>query len=120
MLERRACFANVITRSGTASNFGGHCVGQADLSACATNAECSAGQCVADTAVPKLVALFCSTRSSSGAINDSYGLPGPGTLTLETLIRLCRCGDGVARCAEDCDDGNQQNGDGCDERCRVE
>lgn len=31
-----------------------------------------------------------------------------------------RCGDGSVDASEECDDGNQLNGDGCDTRCRVE
>jgi cysteine-rich repeat protein len=27
------------------------------------------------------------------------------------------CGDGIAECSEDCDDGNQIEGDGCDSTC---
>src|SRR5687768_3238482 len=30
------------------------------------------------------------------------------------------CGDGVRAGAEACDDGNERDGDGCDERCREE
>jgi len=30
------------------------------------------------------------------------------------------CGDGILDPGEECDDGNNVNGDGCDENCRIE
>jgi cysteine-rich repeat protein len=41
-------------------------------------------------------------------------------MTLKTFTHYCRCGDGVVGCVEECDDGNQGNGDGCDQICRLE
>jgi cysteine-rich repeat protein len=93
---------------------------QPDLSACTADADCAAGSCVIDTATPDLVALFCSTKAVSSAIDRAFGSPGPGTLTLKTLVRMCRCGDGAVGCAEECDDGGLQDGDGCDRACQAE
>jgi proprotein convertase subtilisin/kexin type 5 len=36
------------------------------------------------------------------------------------VIFACRCGDGKVGCSEQCDDGNNVNGDGCDQACRTE
>lgn len=48
---------------------------------------------------------------------------GEGRSDTDTLRFECRpstCGNNVVEPHEDCDDGNRENGDGCDQGCRVE
>ncbi len=45
------------------------------------------------------------------------GVPAPGPCTPQPVER---CGDNALASTEFCDDGDLENGDGCDERCRVE
>jgi len=39
-----------------------------------------------------------------------------------TSVYVCTsvCGDGVKECLEECDDGNTNDGDGCDHNCKIE
>ena len=53
-------------------------------------------------------------------INAAGGIPGPGAITFKSVIFACRCGDNDVGCDEQCDDGNNANGDGCDQACRNE
>jgi len=78
------------------------------------------GSCVPDTSEPETVALFCVPKTTSAAINAAGGIPGPGAITFNSVIIACRCGDGHVGCSEQCDDGNNINGDGCDQACRTE
>jgi cysteine-rich repeat protein len=47
------------------------------------------------------------------------GLPTPTPTTTPPPIPVV-CGDGIAAGAEECDDGNERDGDGCDARCQLE
>ena len=47
-------------------------------------------------------------------------LPGPAHPAVYDIAFACRCGDGETACDEQCDDGNNANGDGCDQACRNE
>jgi len=91
-------------------------------SACITNADCTADGdfCVTDAARPTTAAVFCSPGTANAAVNAVYGLTGPGTMTMSNRVRICRCGDSVVGCVEECDDGNTVPGDECDELCRLE
>jgi cysteine-rich repeat protein len=120
LLEAQRCFENTIERAGTASPLGGHCIDDPGLASCTTNGDCAAGASVGDTAVPTYAGVFCTLPSSSAAFRALVGLPGPGTLTWPTLLSMCRCGDGSVGCSEECDDRNQESGDGCDQACRLE
>ncbi len=57
---------------------------------------------------------------------ESFVIPGPGRVVLEALRaefdpgNLPTCGNGVREACEDCDDGNQTDGDGCSSSCEVE
>ena len=53
-------------------------------------------------------------------INAAGGIPGPGAITFKSAIISYRCGNGVTEGIEECDDGNNANGDGCNEICEAE
>ena len=118
--EPRPCFDSRVTRTGEPSPLGSYCVDDTSKGACTSNADCATGACVADTSEPKTVALFCAPKTTSAAINAAGGIPGPGAITFNSVIFACRCGDGKVGCSEQCDDGNNVNGDGCDQACRTE
>jgi cysteine-rich repeat protein len=99
---------------------GSYCVDDPGTAACSSNADCEIGECVADTAEPRLIALFCIPKTVNGGINAAAGIPGPGVLTVNSAVFFCRCGDGRVGCDEQCDDGNLTAGDGCDETCHSE
>lgn len=120
ILSATSCFETTITRSGTASPLGSYCVDDPLTAACTSNADCAAGACVPDTAEPRLAALYCIPAVGSSAINSAAGWPGPAAIELQSAVIVCRCGDAVIGCNEDCDDGNNSNGDGCDATCRPE
>ena len=121
VFDFRPCFEPRITRSGEPSPLGSYCRNAADDSTCATNAECGAGdECVADSSRPTTVALFCAPATTSGPINSTGGLTGPGAVTFRSFIKVCRCGDGDVGCDEQCDDGDLDSGDGCDSECELE
>ncbi|RMD86349.1 MAG: DUF4215 domain-containing protein [Candidatus Dadabacteria bacterium] len=120
VFKNTPCFEHVIARTGTPSPLGKYCVDDPNGGACTTNADCSVGACVDDTSKPKTTALFCIPPTSSSAINTAGGIPGPGAIVFKSVVFTCRCGDGKVGCDEQCDDGNQVNGDGCDQACRIE
>ena len=45
---------------------------------------------------------------------------GPGAVSLNSLLEVCRCGDSTIGCDEQCDDGDTTNGDGCDDFCQCD
>jgi len=67
-----------------------------------------------------MVALFCVPPTASASINAAGGIPGPGAITFKSAILSYRCGNGVTEGVEECDDGNNSNGDGCNEVCETE
>jgi cysteine-rich repeat protein len=75
---------------------------------------------VPDSSEPTTVALFCVPPTASTSINAAGGIPGPGAITFKSAIISYRCGNGVTEGIEECDDGNNANGDGCNEICWVE
>ena len=116
----RPCFENRIERTGASSPLGSYCIGDPAVESCTTNGDCAVGSCVADTADPTPIALFCLPATSSASIDATVGLAGPAAVSFETAVRVYRCGDNTREGAEECDDGNRVNSDGCDEICRVE
>ncbi len=118
--EARPCFESRITRSGEASPLGKYCA--FENRTCDTNADCttSGDFCAADAARPETVALLCMPATANAAVNATTGITGPGALRLGNFVQVCRCGDGVVGCDEECDDANVTNGDGCDQVCRDE
>ncbi|MFQ5352578.1 MAG: hypothetical protein ACE5D3_05845, partial [Candidatus Binatia bacterium] len=121
VFKQKPCFENTITRTGTPSPLGKYCVDDPNNNATCTNdADCAVGSCVDDSSKPTTVALFCVPATSSSAINNAAGTTGPGAITFESKILVCRCGDSSVGCDEQCDDGNDVNGDGCDENCQLE
>jgi hypothetical protein len=122
ILSPRPCFENTITRQGVPSPLGGHCVDDPLVGGCNSNADCGQGNCEDDTAEPTSVALFCVPPTSSTAINSAGGIPGPGAIQFKSVIRTCRCGDGVIGCDEECEVGDDSVCPGtCDlENCLCE
>jgi cysteine-rich repeat protein len=120
LLKNRSCFEHEIVREGEASPLGLHCVDDEAVGTCTSNADCAIGDCVAETSEPTTVALFCVPKTTSSSINDAGGFPGPGAVAFKTVLFACRCGDSAVGCDEECDDGNNANGDGCDQACRDE
>jgi hypothetical protein len=95
---------------------------------CQNNSDCPAGKgpcvsknqrCFMDpivkTGVPgtttdTLVAAFCIPATSGQAINQTAGLPGPGSIALPNAVTAAICGDGVRnRTAEECDGADDDN-----------
>jgi cysteine-rich repeat protein len=129
VVESRPCFESRITRTGDPSPLGKYCAFATNQDGsgktCTTNTDCpDQGEvddfCADDTSRPATVALFCVPGTSSASINNVGGITGPGAVTLNSYITVCRCGDGVIGCDEDCDDSNTTNGDGCSDYCQDE
>ena len=120
VLANRPCFENRISRTGEPSPLGSYCIDDPDVGACQSNADCGVGACVDNTFEPTAVALFCIPPTASGAINAAGGIPGPGAVTFKSVVLAYRCGNHVRQGIEECDDGDNENGDGCDELCRSE
>jgi cysteine-rich repeat protein len=119
-IDRRSCFETRITRTGKPSPLGTYCAFEDKT--CTSNADCTqqGDMCVVDSSRPTTVALFCVPTSASSAVNSAGGIMGPGAVSLNSLLQVCRCGDGVKGCDEQCDDHNVVNGDGCDDLCQTE
>jgi hypothetical protein len=122
ILSPRPCFENTITRTGVPSPLGGHCIDDPTVEACNSNADCNTGNCVGDTSEPTSVALFCVPPTSSTAINSAGGIPGPGAISFKSVVKTCRCGDGIIGCDETCEVGDDSACPGaCDlENCLCE
>lgn len=120
VINTRACFEPRITRSGVPSPLGTYCAFEDKT--CTSNADCTGTDdfCVEDSSRPVTAALFCVPTSASSAVNSAGGIMGPGAVLLNSLLEVCRCGDGEIGCDEECDDGNTTNGDGCDDLCEIE
>jgi hypothetical protein len=119
--EARPCFESRITRTGVPSPLGEYCA--FENKTCATNADCSSVEgdfCAPDSSRAQTVALFCVPATISGPVNTAGGITGPGAVRLNSFMQVCRCGDSVEGCDEECDDGNTTNGDGCDDLCQDE
>jgi len=119
-LFNRPCFENQISRTGEPSPLGSYCTQDPNKASCSSNADCAVGQCVPDSSEPTTVALFCVPPTASASINAAGGIPGPGAITFKSVILSYRCGNGVKEGPEQCDDGNNTNGDGCNEICQTE
>lgn len=119
LFENRSCFEPRIVRNGATSPLAAYC--RHDRTPCISNVDCSdADLCIADSLSPRLVSIGCFPGGSSSTVNSAAGLTGPAVWHLDTLVRICRCGDGVIGCNEECDDGNAAGGDGCNGQCRDE
>jgi len=116
----KPCFGNTITGMGSPSPLGNFCADDDPPIACVSNADCNATVCRKDTSVPELVGIFPIPATSSSAVNGAGGLTGPGRILFKQVVKTCRCGDGIADCDEQCDDGNNANGDGCSSVCTTE
>jgi cysteine-rich repeat protein len=51
---------------------------------------------------------------------DDFGIGAPAGQTPTGVVVYSRCGDAFPDRAEECDDGNTVNGDGCSDMCTVE
>jgi len=121
LISARPCFQSRITRSGEASPMGKYCA--FENKTCTSNSDCSTEPddfCVPDSSRPETVALFCVPGTSNTSINNVAGIPGPGAVRLNGFVKICRCGDSIVGCDEECDDGDTVNGNGCDDRCQDE
>jgi len=118
--EPRPCFESRITRTGNPSPLGTYCAFESKT--CTTNADCTQPDdfCAPDSSRAQTVALFCVPATSSSTVNSAGGITGPGAVRLNSFMQVCRCGDGVIACDEQCDDSNFVSGDGCDDLCQTE
>jgi cysteine-rich repeat protein len=70
-----------------------------------------------------VAATFCVGATTSILVNQGIGLPGPGAILQPVTTQLLRqtqpCGNGAPDPDEECDDGNDVCGDGCDPNCKV-
>lgn len=119
-LSARPCFENRISRNGAPSPLGSYCTDDPTVDACTDNSDCEVGDCVSESAKPTLAALFCVPPTGSNAVNATYGLAGPVAFEIETSVLTYRCGDGLRNGIEECDDGNNLDGDGCSGACKTE
>jgi hypothetical protein len=119
-IEPRPCFESRITRSGVPSPLGTYCAFESKE--CTTNTDCTGegDYCAPDSSRPETVGLFCVPATNSGPVNTASGITGPAAVRHDSFIQVCRCGDGIIGCDEDCDDENVFPGDGCDELCQEE
>jgi|GEM_PF-1611076 len=116
----KPCFENTVSRTGSPSPLGSFCADDDPAIACASNADCNGTVCRSDTSVPDLVGIFPIQATSSAAVNGAAGIAGPGAILFKQVAKVCRCGDGAVGCDEQCDDGNNTNGDGCSSVCTTE
>ena len=119
-LANRPCFENRIERAGTPSPLGSYCIDDPAVAECTSNTDCGVGACREDSFEPTSLALFCIPATASASINAAGGIPGPGAITFKSVVVGYRCGNDIVEGVEECDDGNNNNGDGCDEACRSE
>ncbi len=121
VVEQLPCFEHRIRRSGSASPLGSYCSGGTDSdAACSSNTDCTEGVCMGDSMRPTTAALLCQPATSSSAVNSASGRTGPVAMRNRSFVHVCRCGDGLVGCNEECDDGNRSDGDGCSSSCRSE
>ncbi len=120
IFEPRPCFESRITRTGSPSPLGKYCA--FENKTCNSNADCTQEDdfCANDSSRAQTVALFCVPATSNSAVNSAGGITGPGAVRLNSFMQVCRCGDGIVGCDEECDDSNVTNGDGCDDLCQTE
>jgi hypothetical protein len=118
--EPRPCFESRITRTGLPSPLGSYCAYESKT--CTTNADCTqeGDFCAPDSSRAETVALFCLPATANSAVNSTGGITGPAAVRFNTFMQVCRCGDSIVGCDEDCDDGNNIGGDGCDDLCQHE
>jgi hypothetical protein len=116
----RPCFENRIERTGSPAPLGSYCIDDPTVAQCCSNDDCTAGDCIEDASEPTTVALFCIPATASASINAAGGIPGPGAISFNAVVLSYRCGNNIQEGIEQCDDGNNVNGDGCDEICRSD
>lgn len=63
---------------------------------------------------------FCGDGITQKGLNEQCDDADPFRPPECTFCRIPECGDGFATPPEQCDDGDQQDGDGCNAACRVE
>jgi cysteine-rich repeat protein len=134
------CCADGDPRCPTPTPLAGTCA-DAPHDSCTLDVECASSECVFDyercfehvirrTGVrgpsqenteSRYVGLACVPKTASAAVNFANGLPGPIAIAYTGhLAGDGSCGNGVVEFAEECDDGNIEDGDGCSAACDVE
>jgi cysteine-rich repeat protein len=126
----------------------GRCVEAVEGSTCTLDAECSPrarciddtcvleyGACVRDddcapaaNCVPDLLLVTANDADADGVPDFIDGCPGVPDASQADLdgdgvgdaCDLSTCGNGVLELEEECDDGNLEDGDGCDAGCRLD
>ncbi|MBD3363090.1 hypothetical protein GF362_05200 [Candidatus Dojkabacteria bacterium] len=82
---------------------------------------CSAGGCSSGSSDGDYCECPHKDDCCSGKCRDGDGLPGAEHCHCGSSPPAKKCGDGdVNRDPEECDDGNTNNGDGCDSNCKHE
>ncbi|HEY0840561.1 MAG TPA: DUF4215 domain-containing protein [Vulgatibacter sp.] len=76
---------------------------------------CRSARCTLDTS-----RCFVPEICGNGRDDDGNGLADCADPTCADPIACPVCGDGIQAGVEECDDGNEDDGDGCDSSCRVE
>ncbi len=112
-LMDKSCFESRISLAGEASPVGSYCAFEDKT--CGSNADCTSEPgdfCASDASRPRMVAAFCATATTSSPINTVEGLTGPGALSTENRVQICRCLPGEAGCSEVCGEVSEGCGDG--------
>lgn len=73
----RQCFEGLIARAGEPSPLTTRCVDEPLEPQCATNADCSVGECSVVCPRPVYGGLACVAPTASAGINSGAGIPGP-------------------------------------------
>jgi hypothetical protein len=120
-IEDRSCFEPRISRSGDSTPLGKQCA--FEEKSCTTNADCAGGGdfCVADVSRADMVGVYCLSGSTSSSVNGVVGLPGPGVLSLDAFVKVCRCEGSEPACesvcgasVEECGNGEVEGDEACD------
>jgi hypothetical protein len=120
VFEDKPCFESTIARSGFADPLGRQCAFQ--QKSCNTNADCQGEGdfCIPDTSRAGMAGIYCLSATSTSSINTTIGLAGPGVLTLNAFVKVCRClGDEpgcetVCGTSAGCGNGTIDGGEDCD------
>ncbi len=104
--------ANICTDDGCDPDIG--CLHLANNDPCDDGSECTTSDTCADKACVGGAAPNCD--DANVCTQDSCA---PDTGCVHDLIKPC-CGNNIVEAPEECDDGNQGNGDGCDANCQDE
>jgi hypothetical protein len=119
-IEDKPCFEPRIARDGESSGLGQQCAFEAKP--CTSNADCTGGGdfCVTDVSRATMASVYCMSAFSQ-SLNGVIGLPGPGVLSLEAFVKVCRCEGSEPGCesvcgvpTEECGNGEVEGDEACD------